>query len=176
VALVCGICRAEHPGYCCYAEQNFSSPKKGVQMLKKSMIALTMAFAAVVAAASPAQAGAYGDVQNHLASGTVKVARFLSDGASRCGVWNSGGGANGPSVTWNCNVRTLNRGAHSDEAFGWFYDADGFMLERDYEVQWGAHGTVYHRPAGNWTKISSIETAICEGGNSGKPRCRVELF
>lgn len=145
-------------------------------MHKRIILATIGILCATTMSAPAAHAGAYGDVQNHLAFGDVKVGRFVSGGASRCGVWNSGGGANGPAVTWSCNVRNLANGRHSDDAFGWFYDADGFMLERDYEVTWSDYGPVYRRPAGSWTKISDVETAVCEGGNSSKPRCRIKLF
>jgi hypothetical protein len=123
--------------------------------------AVLVAVCAVVGLTNaPAQAGAFGLVINDLHSSyTVKVAEFGVGGES-CPAWNGNGPGNG--VTYTCRTRWLPSGRRSDSGdFSFWYDADGVMIQSDYEVYLESTGTFHWVPAFTWTRIHNNGTAHC---------------
>lgn len=150
-------------------------------MIRRVTTVLTMLGCAAVLAvpahattsAASARMGAYGTVENRLPSRyTLKVARFVSDGASSCPIWNPSGGNDAPGntvkATWRCNVRNLPSGTSSDNQFGWFYDADGLMIQDNYTFQ----NTSWAQsiPANVWSRFHDWTRMVCEVGANG-PSC-----
>lgn len=161
--------------------QPVETASQGENLIKNKLriaaIALLTLGANVLTLAGPvstAHAGAFGTVENRLPSSyTVKTARFLSDGASKCNIWNPSGGNDGSAnvvrAPWNCNTRWLPSGKSSDSEFGWFYDADGVMVESNYIYQdgsWAQSPTAFM-----WTRFHDYDRVICELDYYGRPHC-----
>ncbi|WP_433240009.1 hypothetical protein ACQPYK_33705 [Streptosporangium sp. CA-135522] len=143
--------------------------------LLAAVMMLAGVFVATNAIAPPAAlAGAFGTVENRLPSNyTLKVARFLSGGTSSCNIWNPSGGNDGSAnvvrATWSCNVRWLPSGKSSDNEFGWFYDADGIMIESSYvyhDTSWAQSPSAFM-----WTRFHDTDRVICTLNTYNTPYC-----
>lgn len=148
-----------------------------------ALAALTVPNSTTAAAAlnsgKMAKLGLFGTVENRLPKEyTVMVASFESNGPTKCNIWNPSGGNDGNAkvvrATWNCRVRWLPSGKTTDSEFGWFYDADAFMVASDYiysDISWGQTP-----PAYMWTRFHDYKRVICQLDRYNRVLCYTEIL
>lgn len=132
----------------------------------------------VAAAPSASAVGCIGPICGAVDNNTGYIMHYteaLSDssGPHRCDVWNWDAGNSRNFKHAYCAQRTLDAHAKwGGPRSG--HDVDAFTyVGVGYHVRWGPFGTWSWHVQGEWTKISTYETAHCEIGNQREIWCTV---